>query len=386
MEKILQFIKEIYPNRDFIPLHESKFLGNEKEYLCKCIDINFVSSVGKFVDEFEDRVASFCGTKYAVAVVNGTCALQVALRVCGVKNDEEVLIPALTFIATANAVHYLGAKPIFVDSERRYLGMCPSTLQQFLQENTYIKDQQCFNKNTNRRIAACVPMHVFGHSVEIESIVEICQRHHIVVVEDAAESLGSLYKSQVTGTFGKVGVFSFNGNKIITCGGGGAIITNDGDLAKHAKHITTTAKKPHCWDYEHDEVGYNYRLPNINAALACAQLELLPDFLEDKRKTAQLYCDFFRKENVSFVSEGPDRKSNYWLNAIILNDQNQRDQFLKYTNENKVMTRPIWKLLSSLPMYADCETTSLENAKWLEERVVNIPSSVRLHQQIKGGE
>ena len=378
MQKIIDFIKQTFNTKEFIPLHEPKFIGNEKKYLNECIDSTFVSSVGKYVDRFEKEFASFVGAKYAIATVNGTAALHISLILANVKKDDEVITQPLTFIATCNAISYIGAKPVFVDVDLDTMGLSPKSLKNFLEANCEVVNNQCINKTTKKIIKACVPMHTFGHPCKIEEINEICEKWHIALVEDAAESLGSFYKDKHTGTFGKVGAFSFNGNKVITSGGGGVIVTDDEALAKRAKHITTTAKIPHPYEYVHDEIAYNYRLPNINAALLVAQMENLDRFLESKRELASTYEKFFKTSNIDFIKEPKDSKSNYWLQAVLLNDLKQRDEFLEFTNKNGVMTRPIWRLMNELEMYKYCQKDELKNAKYLEERVVNIPSSVRL--------
>lgn len=387
MEKfaeIVSFIRKTYNKPEgFIALHEPTFKGNEKKYLEECIDSTFVSSVGKFVDKFEEQMAQYTGSKKAVVSVNGTNALHMALILLGVKPDEEVITQPLTFIATANAISYCDANPVFIDVDRDTLGLSPDALSKWLDENSEIKlsqdhtTKQAYNKNTGRRIAACVPMHTFGHPCRIDKIMELCNSYHIEVVEDAAESLGSYFKNQHTGIFSKIGILSFNGNKTITTGGGGMLLFNDEELAKSAKYLTTQAKVPHPWKFVHDEIGYNYRMPNINAALGVAQLEQLPGFLNAKRKIAEEYNTFFKTQNIQFVKEPENSKSNYWLNALLLNNRKERDEFLEYTNKNGIMTRPIWELMNKLKMYRDCECGDLTNAEWLEERVVNIPSSVR---------
>lgn len=378
MEEIVKFIKQTFKTNEFIPLHEPRFVGNEKKYLNECIDSTFVSSVGKYVDRFEKEFASFVGAKYAIATVNGTAALHISLILANVKRDDEVITQPLTFIATCNAISYIGAKPVFVDVDLDTMGLSPESLKSFLEVNCEIINNQCINKTTKKIIKACVPMHTFGHPCKIEEIKEICDKWNITLVEDAAESLGSFYKDKHTGTFGKVGAFSFNGNKIITSGGGGVIVTDDEQIAKRAKHITTTAKIPHPYEYVHDEIAYNYRLPNINAALLVAQMENLDRFLESKRELASTYEEFFKTSNIDFIKEPKDSKSNYWLQAILLNDLKQRDEFLEFTNKNGVMTRPIWRLMNELEMFKDCQKDELKNAKYLEQRVVNIPSSVIL--------
>jgi aminotransferase in exopolysaccharide biosynthesis len=384
---IIDFIRKLYNQpTGTIPLHAPVFNGNEKKYINECIDTTFVSSVGKFVDRIEKKFAEYTSAKYAIATVNGTAALHVALLMAGVNPGDEVITQPLTFIATANAISYCGAKPIFLDVDKDTMGLSPKALENLLKNHTKwdSSTNKPINKLTNKPISACVPMHTFGHPCQIDEIVEICNEFGIPVVEDSAESIGSLYKGKHTGTFGKLGIFSFNGNKAITCGGGGMIITDDEGLAKKAKHITTTAKVPHKWEYRHDMIAYNYRMPNINAALACAQLEQLDEFIENKRETAEKYRSFFSSLNPIpltykpfFFSEPQNSYSNYWLNAIIMKDRKQRDEFLKHTNENGVMTRPIWTLMNKLEMFKGCQTDDLKNANWLEDRVVNIPSSVR---------
>ncbi|MBL1243432.1 MAG: LegC family aminotransferase [Sulfurimonas sp.] len=376
-EETVKFIQDLYQTKEFLPLHEPRFIGNEKKYVNETIDSTFVSSVGKFVTEFEEMVAKFSGTKYAVATSNGTSALHIALKLVGVDKNCEVITQPLTFIATANAISYCNAKPIFVDVDRDTLGLSPSKLKAFLEEFTTVdKDRNCINKTTNKIIKACVPMHTFGHPCKIDAIVEVCDAYNISVVEDAAESLGSYYKGKHTGSFGKVGVFSFNGNKIITTGGGGMLVTDDEALAKRAKHITTTAKVPHPYEYIHDEIGYNYRLTNLAAALGVAQMENLPLFIDKQRELASKYETFFKNSNLDFIKEPKDSKSNYWLNAVILKNKEERDSFLKYTNDNGIMTRSIWRLMNRLDMFKDAQTANLDNALWLEDRVVNISSSV----------
>ncbi len=378
VQKTIDFIRSRFNTTEFIPLHAPYFGGNEKKYLKECIDSTFVSSVGPFVDQFEKEIAQYTGAQYAVACVNGTNALHMAMLVCGVKPNDEVISQSLTFIATANAISYIGAKPVFIDVDKDTMGMSAGALSDFLELNTEKKaDGFTYNKTTGKRIAACIPMHTFGFPVRIKEIAEICKEWNISLIEDAAESLGSFVDGEHTGSIGKMGVFSFNGNKTITSGGGGAIITNDEELAKRAKHLTTQAKVPHRWEFLHDEIGYNYRMPNINAALACAQLEQLDDILANKRKLAHEYKEYFEQTNIHFVSELKDSKANYWLNTLVLQNEQQRNEFLAQTNEQGVMTRPVWDLMSSLPMFENCQNDGLENSKWLAERVVNIPSSYR---------
>ncbi|MCK5666458.1 MAG: LegC family aminotransferase, partial [Thiotrichaceae bacterium] len=353
------------------------FFGNEKKYLNDCIDSTFVSSVGTYVDRFEKEFATRVGSKYAIATVNGTAALHTALLLAGVAHHDEVLTQSVSFVATPNAITYCGAQPIFLDSDKSTLGLSPTALESFLIDNCHIKkDGYTYNLKTGRKISACVPVHIFGHPARIDQINKICNRFNITLVEDAAEALGSYYNGKHAGRFGKLGILSFNGNKIITTGGGGMILTDDDSLAKQAKHITTTAKKEHGWEYFHDQTGYNYRMPNINAALGCAQMENIHKILINKRNLASSYNVFFKSLNIPFVEEPEYCVSNYWLNAIITSNKKERDGLLTYSNKHKVMMRPLWTLLHRLPMYNSCQTDSLKNARWLEQRIVNIPSSV----------
>lgn len=376
-KETIAFIRDYYESEEFIPLHEPYFSGNEKAYLNECIDTTFVSSVGKFVDKFEQDIANYTKAKYAVAVVNGTAALHIALLMADVEKDDEVITQPLTFVATCNAISYIGAKPVFVDVDKDTMGLSPEKLEHFLKQETQMVNGICVNKKTKRKIKAVVPMHTFGIPIDIDALQIVCDAYGLKIIEDAAESLGSYQNGKHTGTKGLIGTLSFNGNKTITTGGGGMIITNDEIIAKKAKYITTTAKKPHKWDFNHDELGYNYRMPNINAALGCAQLEKLPEILKSKRILAENYKSFFNDKSAKFVIEPKNATSNYWLNAIILNDKYQRDNFLEETNKARVMTRPIWKLMNSLPMYKNNQSGNLENSAWLEERVINIPSSVK---------
>jgi len=375
---IIDFIRSLYPDRDFIPLHEPHFGGNEKRYLEDCIDSTFVSSVGKYVDRFEEMIREFTGAKCAVATVNGTAALHIALLLAGVQRNDLVITQPLTFIATCNAISYCGAEPVFIDIDRRNLGLSADALEVWLAANSVLEGENCYHIGSRQRLAACVPMHTFGHPCQIDRIVEICERYHIPVVEDSAESIGSYYKGRHTGTFGKLGIFSFNGNKTITTGGGGMIITNDDELGKLAKHITTTAKVPHPWEFVHDMTGYNYRLPNVNAALGCAQMEQLPEILANKRETARLYQEFFAGlDGVTYIPEPKDCVSNYWLNVILFNDREARNGFLQQSNTSKVMTRPAWTLMNKLAMFSKAISGDLEISEEIEACLVNIPSSVR---------
>ena len=367
--------KEIYGD-EFIPLHRPVFEGNERQYLVDCIDSNFVSSVGQKVTEFEERVAQFVGVNHAVAMVNGTAALHIAVQLSGVKPGDEVLSQALTFIATCNAITYAGATPVFVDVDVDTMGMSPRALQEFLESQAEKRDGSAFNKVTGKRISACIPMHTFGLPCRIEEIAVICSDWGIELVEDAAESLGSYVNRRHTGSFGRVGTFSFNGNKVITTGGGGMLVTDDAELARRAKYISTTAKVPHAYDFVHDEIGYNYRMPNLNAALGCAQMERLEECLSVKADVARRWADLCAIQGVRFARPIGGSTANYWLNAIVLDSVDDRDEFLRVTNENGVMTRPIWQLMSRLPMFIGCQTDGLANSILLQSCVVNVPSSV----------
>lgn len=378
MQEIVNFIRSVFATTDFIPLHEPRFWGNEKKYVADCIDSTFVSSVGKYVDKFELMMAEYTGAKYAVATVNGTAALHIALLLSGVLANDEVIAQPLTFVATANAINYCNAHPVFLDVDKETMGLSPTKLAEFLDEFAELRnDGYCYNKKSGRIIRACVPMHTFGHPVKIDEIKEICAKYNIALVEDAAESLGSKFKSKHTGNWGKMGILSFNGNKTITTGGGGMIITDDEGLAKKAKHITTTGKIPHKWDYVHDMVAYNYRMPNLNAALGCAQLEMFDSFVKNKRELFGEYQAFFKNTEIQLFTEPQDAISNYWLQAVVLKDRAERDRFLEFTNSNGVMTRPIWQLMNKSAMYKNAQCDSLETAQWFEDRIVNIPSSVR---------
>ena len=382
----IYFVRDIYTPKHikdrekdidglFIPLHEPKFAGNETKYVLETIKSTFVSSVGAFVDRFEDDMSSIAQTKRAVALVNGTAALQISLILAGVKSGHEVLTQALTFIATANSIAYTGAKPVFIDVDKDTMGLSPLALEEFLSLNAELKEGSCFNKKTGARISACVPMHTFGFMCRIDEIVEICRKWNIPVIEDAAEALGSKFKDKPSGSFGMLSAFSFNGNKITTSGGGGAITTNDENIADKAKHLTTTAKTPHKWEYFHDNVGYNYRLPNLNAALACAQLEQIENFIKSKKNIYNQYSSFLQTKGIHLMKKPKNSKWNYWLMSVLMNDKNDRDLFLEETNKNGVMTRPIWQLMYRLPMYKNCQKDCQKNAEFLEERIVNIPSS-----------
>ncbi len=377
--KFIELVKSLYPGMDPIPLHAPVFMGKEKEYLNECIDSTYVSYVGKYVTKFEEMTAEYVGAKYAIAMVNGTAALQIALQIAGVQSYDEVITQPLTFVATANAIAHTAAMPVFIDVDLDTMGMSPDKLADWLKSNTkFSKNLDCINKITNKRISAIVPMHTFGHPCRIDEIIDIGSKYNIPVIEDSAESLGSFYKGKHTGTFGLAGILSYNGNKTITTGGGGMIITNDEDFAKKAKHITTTGKIPHKWDYVHDVIAYNYRLTNINAAIGVAQMELFDKYLINKRETSNIYRNFFKDSEINYFNEPLNSSSNYWLNAIILKGKEEKDAFLTYTHDNNIMTRPIWRLMSKLGMYNLCQTSNLDNANWLEERVVNIPSSYRI--------
>lgn len=375
-QPVIDFIKKLYPNQDLVPLHAPVFKGNEKKYLLDTIDSTFVSSVGAYVDRFEGMMREYTGAKYAIAVVNGTAALHVSLILAGVKRGNLVITQALSFVATCNAISYVGAEPAFVDVDKNRLGMALASLQDFLKEVKLI-DGQPIHKPTGKKVGACVPMHTFGFPVEIDAIVELCNQYKIPVIEDAAESIGTTYKGKHTGTFGKLGVYSFNGNKTITCGGGGIILTNDDTLGPLGKHLTTQAKVTHRWEFLHDSIGYNYRCPNLNAALACAQLEQLEYFIANKRETAIAYEIFFRTLGIPFIKEPAEARANYWLNAIVLPNREDRDLFLTQTNDAGVTTRPVWGLMHRLVMFQSAYRLDLKNSLAIEQTLVNIPSSIK---------
>ena len=375
-DSLIRLVRDQYRTNEFIPLHAPVFRGRERELVLDTIDSTFVSSVGAYVDRFEKDMATFTGSQRAVAVMNGTAALHIALKLADVLPGDLVVTQSLTFVATCNAIAYCSAEPLFVDVDRHTLGLSPTALDAWLAEHALIDDNgDCRTRVGHRRIRACLPMHTFGHPVEIDALIAVCERWHLILVEDAAESLGSYYKGTHTGNFGRIGVLSFNGNKIMTTGGGGMLLTDEA-IGKRAKHLTTTAKIPHPYEFVHDEIGYNYRLPNLNAALGCAQLEQLPAFLESKRDLAARYIEFFKGTDLQPIVEPKDCRSNYWLNGVICQDGAQRDALLKTTNDAGVMTRPIWALMTRLPLYMHALRGPQENAEWLEARVVNLPSSV----------
>jgi aminotransferase in exopolysaccharide biosynthesis len=376
-EKVISFIRSLFKTDSFIPLHAPHFGGNEKKYLNVCIDSTYVSSVGQFVNTFENKLSEYTDAKHTIAVVNGTSAIHTALKVVGVQEGDEVITQALTFVATANAITYCNAKPVFIDVDKDTMGLSPAALKAFLNEYTVVKGGVCINTLTNKKIKACLPMHTFGFPCRIEEICEICDAFGIPVIEDAAEALGSELNGKKLGTFGTMGVFSFNGNKVITAGGGGAIVTNNLIFAEKAKHLTTTGKKKHPYEFFHDELAYNYRMPNINAALLCAQLEQLDNFLANKRILARSYDQFFNDLGIKVRTESDESKVNYWLICLELKNKEERDHYLNFLNENQIMTRPIWQLMYKLPMYKDCFRDHQKNAQFLEDRIINIPSSYR---------
>ncbi len=373
---LIALARELY-GPGAIPLHEPRFLGNEKRYLADCIDSTFVSSVGPYVTRFEDMMREITGARAAVATVNGTAALHMALILAGVRDGDEVITQPLSFVATCNAIAYQRAHPVFVDVERDTLSLSPPALRQFLEEHAERRGTEYFNRKTGRRIRAAVPMHTFGLPGRVDALGDICAEWGIALVEDAAESLGSRIGEKYTGTFGALGAFSFNGNKTVTGGGGGCIVTDDPALAALAKHLTTTAKTPHAWDFHHDQVGYNYRLPNLNAALACAQLEQLPTFLANKRETAARYARYCGTAGIAFLAEREGVTSNHWLNAVVTGSREERDMLLAYSHNAGILARPAWVLMPQLPAFAGACSGSLENAEWLADRVVCLPSSVR---------
>lgn len=376
-EKEISFIKSLF-NKENIALHEPCFIGNEKKYLLECIDSGFVSSVGEFVTRFEEALKEKTKTRFVIATNTGTAALHIALLANGIDENCEVITQSISFVATANAIAYTGAKPIFLDIDENTLSLSPKALEHFLENETYQKDNLSYNKTTHKPIKACVIMHTFGLSAHIKALKELCEKYRILLIEDAAEALGSTYENKALGTFGKCGILSFNGNKIITGGCGGAILSDDENLAKLARHLSTTAKIPHPYEYDHDRIAYNYRLCNVNAAILLAGLENLEFFLENKRELAKIYKDFFKNHNkCEFIDEKSNEKSNFWLNTLLFKDENLRDIFLKECLENKIFSRPIWKSLPSLKAFQNCQSDELINTKNLEKRLVNLPSSVR---------
>jgi len=382
VDRFVTFVRDTYRSNDFIPLHAPIFKGNEKSYVCEAIDSTFVSSVGAYVSQFEKDILEYTGAESAVATSSGTSALHLGLICAGVKRKELVLTQALSFVATANAISYCGAEPVFLDVSQASMGLCPDEVKHFLEQHAVLEDDgKCVHKNTGKRIAAVVPMHTFGHPVQLDELVEVCQTWNLPLVEDAAESLGSFYKGKHTGTFGDYSAISFNGNKVITTGGGGMLLCNDQTNAQYAKHLSTTAKVPHSYEFFHDDVGFNYRMPNLNAALGCAQLEGLPAFIQSKRQLAESYQAFFEDTDVTFVKEPDYAKSNCWFNSVLCSDKQYRDEFLTKTNKSGVMTRPVWNLLPELPMYKNALSGALTNAYYFADRLVNIPSSVILDKR-----
>ena len=374
----VDFVRKWYATEEFICLHEPQFRGKEIQYVNDAIESTFVSSVGAYVDRFEQDMAEYTSAAQAIACVNGTSALHAALHILGVGVDDEVITQPISFVATTNAITLCGAKPVFVDVEEQSCGMSPDALRSFLEHHTVSREGTCFNRETGKRIAACVPVHVFGHPLRIQQIVDLCDEYGVPVVEDAAESLGSTVDGKHCGTLGKLGVLSFNGNKIVTTGGGGIVLSNDEDLGALAKHVTTTAKIPHRWNYEHDQLGFNYRMPNINAALGCGQLEQIQPYLEQKRSLASAYANEFADSTLTHIPEPPGTQSNYWLNAFRLDTFETREAFLKFTNDAGIMTRPVWTPLHRLPMYRDCgRSGDLPVAEVIGETVVNVPSGLR---------
>ena len=375
-QKLTTFIQDYYQSKDFIPLHAPQFSGNEKKYLIDTIDSTFVSSVGQYVDQFEQQISTYTGCAQAVATVNGTAALHAALCMADVQPNDIVITQALTFVATCNVIHMMQAEPVFVDVNRQSLSLCPEALASYLQENAYICDEgKTRDKGSQKIIKAVVPMHTFGHPAQLDEILQVCKKWQLVLVEDAAESLGSFYKNQHTGTLGDYGVLSFNGNKVITTGGGGMVLCRSETQAQQVKHLTTTAKVAHPFEFYHDQAAFNYRMPNLNAALGCGQMEMLPKFLEAKRSLAASYQEFFQHSDYQFVEEPAYAKSNYWLNAVICPNKTLRDDLLEKTNQQGVMTRPIWQLMHRLPMYKHAKKGPLPVSEYLESRVVNLPSS-----------
>ena len=372
---LVEFVRDIYQTNDFIPLHAPTFDGNEQKYVLETIQSTFVSSVGKFVDEFEQKIEAYTGTAKAVATVNGTAALHAALYMAGVQHGDFVITQALTFVATCNALHHMGAEPIFVDVSPVSLGLCPKAMDEYLNLYAQVTDNGCIHKQTKRPIRAVVPMHTFGHPVELDELIAVCHKWNITLVEDAAESLGSFYKGKHTGTLGDFGAVSFNGNKIITTGGGGMVLCKTAELGARTKHVTTTAKVPHPYEFYHDEAGFNYRMPNLNAALGCAQMEVLDLYLDQKRVLANHYQEFFAESDFQFVVEPDYAQSNYWLNAVICPSVDARNDVLKQTNESSVMTRPIWQLMHRLPMFKEAPRGDLTQSEYIAAHLINLPST-----------
>jgi len=373
----IELVRDIYQSNELIPLHEPKFIGKEKENILEAIDSTFVSTnVGTYVSMFENLISDFTGSKFAVSTVNGTSALHTSLLVNDIKKGHEVITQSLTFISTCNAISYVGAVPVFVDVSKETLGLCPKALETFIEENCFIDDKErLINKNTKKIISACIPMHTFGFPSDISTISKICKKYHLILIEDAAESLGSFQNKIHTGTFGNSSILSFNGNKVITTGGGGMILTNNESIAIKAKHLTTQARKIHKWNFDHDMIGYNYRLPNINAAIGCGQVETLSQLLEAKRKIASRYFHWGQQNNVKFIEESNNSKANYWLNTLLADTKDQRDEFLEKTNAENIMTRPSWKPMHKLEMFKNCQKDELKNTNWLADRLVNVPST-----------
>lgn len=377
-DDVIEYIKSLYPKQSPVCLHAPVFMGNEKKYLNDCIDTTFVSSVGKYVDRMEEMVAEYTGAERAVVCVNGTMGLFFSLKLVGVEPGDEVLTQPLTFIATANAISYCCADPVFIDVDRDTMGFSPSAARKWLEGHAEVRNGKCYDKANGKRISACVPMHSFGHPVKLDELVALCGEYHIDLVEDAAESLGSRYKGKHTGLLGRVGVLSFNGNKSITTGGGGMLLFSDSALGDEAKHLTTQAKVPHRWEFKHDAIGYNLRMPNINAALGCAQMEEIDKIIENKRETAMMYKEFFAGSDIQFFDEPEGCVSNFWLNTVLLPNKRAQIDFLQKTNDGGIQTRPIWELMNRLPMFDKCQHDELTNAIMFADRVVNIPSGYRI--------
>jgi aminotransferase in exopolysaccharide biosynthesis len=377
-KNIVTYIKTLYPKQNPVLLHCPEFLGNEKKYLAECIDTKYVSYVGHFVADMENKIKEITGAQYAVAMVNGTAALHILLLAVGIQPGDEIITQSLSFAATAAAIVHANGTPVFVDVERDTLGISPESLKNFLLKNTEIKNGICINRKTGKHIKAVIPMHTFGHPVKVDAIQKICEEYSLMMIEDAAESLGSFYQGKHTGTFGKAAILSFNGNKLVTTGGGGMVITDDEAIANRVRYISTTAKRPHRWEFYHDEVGYNLRMPSVNAAIGLAQLEYFGMILANKRETARLYQQFFDSINIKYIKEPEYARSNYWLNAIVFDNKKQRGEFLEYSNDNGVQTRPAWTLLHTLPPYQHCQHTDTPNAEYFADCLVNIPSSVRV--------
>jgi perosamine synthetase len=382
LNRLINLIKDIYKEKN-IQLHRPILNKNDQKFLVDCVKSNYVSSVGMYVNDFEKKISDITGAKYTIATVNGTSALHIAMITCGIERNNEVLTQSVTFVGTCNAISYIKAHPIFIDVDKDTMSMSPLSLKKFLNENAKKIKNLTYNKKTGRVIRACLPVHTFGFPARIREIKKICKEWNIKLIEDAAESLGSYIGKKHTGTYGDISAISFNGNKIITTGGGGMVLTNNRNYAERARHLSTTARIKQGYEYIHDEIGYNYRLPNINAALGCSQVSMLDEFLEAKLLIHEIYARFMELNNISFLSERKGTKSNNWLFAMIASNEDEKKMVLDTTNKKSIMTRPLWKLMHKLPMYKNAIKAQLPNSIWLEDRVINLPSSVPINYNKK---